>query len=167
MRCCGSRARGRDENLEVDLGLHFEKINFPDQEKIFRIVSGEVGRLCARGMDAIDPSMRAERWFHLHLAKVTVTTGHSPVPKDLVCPFQRSSVDILFFSADIRDLSNSLVAKDHGESESRVPSFPHVDIRTADPCRLNFHKGLPLFRVWDGKASDLKGLIKFFENHRF
>jgi hypothetical protein len=35
MSGCGSRARGRDENLEIDIGLDLEKINFPDQEKIF------------------------------------------------------------------------------------------------------------------------------------
>jgi hypothetical protein len=99
-------------------------------------------------MNTIDPTVWAERWLHLHATEVTVTAGHSPVPKDLVCPFKWSSVDIPFFPVEIHDLSNSLVAGDHGKPESRVPSFPHVDIRTTNPCRLDLYKNLPFFEFW-------------------
>jgi hypothetical protein len=80
MRCCRSRTRGGNENLEIQICFDFKKVNFPGQGKIFRIVSRQIRRLCARGMDAIDPSMEAERRLHLHLTEITVTTGHSPVP---------------------------------------------------------------------------------------
>ena len=163
-RC--SRAGGRNEGLEVNARIDPEKIDPPIHGKIFGVISGEVGRSRAGGMDAVDPAIGAQRRLHLHLAKVTVAARHSSTPEDLVsCP-KRCSVNILLLAIQFRNLSYPFVAENHGEADTRVSSFPLVDIRPADPCCLDLDEDLALFQPWDRKGLEHQGFIKFFEDHR-
>jgi hypothetical protein len=88
-------------------------------------------------MDPIDPAIGAEGRFHLHLAEVAMAAGHPPAPEHLIPGPQRYSVDIFFISLQFHDLAHAFVTENHGETDTRVSSFPLMDIRPADPCRLN------------------------------
>jgi hypothetical protein len=167
MSCRSSRARGRDENLEIHICFDFKKIDFPGQEKIFRIVSRQIRRLGARSMDTIDPTVWTERWLHLNLAVVTMSAGHRSVPEDFVPSFKGVSMNILLLSIHLHDLSRSFVAKDHGKPGTWVSPLPHMDIRATNACSFNFYKNLTLSGHRDREHSRDQWPIKFFKNHGF
>jgi hypothetical protein len=99
-------------------------------------------------MDAINPTVRTEGGLHFDLAEVTVTAGDSSVPKDFVPYLKWVSMNIIFLSVHVHNLSRSFVAEDHRKPGARVSSFPHMDIGATNPCRLNFYKNLTSLEVW-------------------
>jgi hypothetical protein len=80
MGCCGTGTGGRDQDLEIDTRLDFEKIDPLIQREIFCIIPREVRRLSAVCMNAMDPSVWTERWLHLDLTIVALTAVHTPAP---------------------------------------------------------------------------------------
>jgi hypothetical protein len=128
MSRCSTRAGGRDQDLQVEIGFNFKKINLSGQGEIFCIIPSEVRRFCARGMDSINPAVRAEGGLHLHLAEVTMATGYPSIPENLISNLERRSMDISLLPIQLNNFSHSFMAWDHWELDARIPSFPHMNI---------------------------------------
>jgi hypothetical protein len=125
-RCTG--AGGRNKGWYINIRFDFKEINPWVEREVFSIISCEIRRLCTGGMDAIYPTMRAKRGFHLYLAEIAMTAGYSSAPENLIAHSKRHSIDIFLFSLQLRDLSHPFVAENHREADARVPSFPLMDI---------------------------------------
>jgi hypothetical protein len=118
-------------------------------------------------MNPIDPTVRAEGRLHLDLAVVTMSAGDRSVPENFVPYLKWISMNILLLSIHLHDFPRSFVTRDHGESGTWVSPLPHMDIRTTNPCRFNFHKNLTLSGHRDREHSRDQWAIEFFKNHCF
>jgi len=139
----GAGTGGRDQGSGIFVLCHREERGVSVQDNVCGVGAIQVRGHGARAMDAIGPTLLAERGLPQHHAMVALATGDASFPEQPLPRGNAAAVYVAALARDVHDASHPLVPEDDGQGRAWVIPAPHVHVRAAHASGLDRHQHLP------------------------